>query len=156
MTPPPCDRVRWIFSWFFCSFLVYLAINETYFSHVFSMFEAKVREPVTISLCQLLRYQRRYSWSLACTYSPYLACLKLEVKHKVSFESSWRLTKGLKEKEQITPGSVTPDCHPHPPYLPHPSAKKFTLSMFFCNPSLRDIMETSVFNHICLQYKLFT
>ena len=37
---------------------------------------------VTISLCQILRYQRRYSWSLAWNYLQYLACLKLGVNTK--------------------------------------------------------------------------
>ena len=60
---------------------------KTCFSFSFSRFEANTREYfkvcVTISLYQLLIYQRWYSWSLVRSYSQYIACLKLGVNTKL-------------------------------------------------------------------------
>ena len=53
---------------------------------LFNILQAQTKEyfkvPVTVSLCQLLRYQRQYIWSLTRNYLQYLACLKLGLNTK--------------------------------------------------------------------------
>ena len=102
---PLCDGLGWnifLFSWLKI-LLTFKYVFVTFWTFLRPRTESFFKVSVTMSLYQLLRYRRGYSWSLAWTYSQYRAGLKLGAKTKFdlgflkTYKEFWALKKIPKE-----------------------------------------------------------